>query len=295
MFQIEGYSDLYNLDKTRLVAKTLVVESRKYLGTLNAAKTLRTYTFTFIPNCGFLNSNLPLINNSELKLSFDRVNSDVALIAGGSPTESISGTAIDIKDCYAITEYVSSESMRSYFNKIDTTPIPYVYEECEITLKTLPLNEKDIRLDNIKGGNNPGCMFVGLIPTDAVNGSMTKSATGFHHHGVESINITLNGNSVNGYPVDMRYNSCVTPFRMFNEVTNRYMNPLTGDSMDLNMFSLNWLYSHKFEAEATPQGWLGVHLKLTTGLNESYTLVIWTINKSAITIDKFHQIEKLIL
>ena len=32
------------------------------------------YEFVFIPNSDFLNSNLPLMKNCEMKLSFDRLN-----------------------------------------------------------------------------------------------------------------------------------------------------------------------------------------------------------------------------
>ena len=73
------------------------------------------------------------------------------------------------------------------------------------------------------------------------------------------------------------------------------MNPLSADCQTLSSFKSNWLYAHRFEAEFTSQGWLGIQVKLSAALTESCTLVIWSINTTAITIDKFHQIEKLIL
>ena len=283
------------MNAVTLKTKTTVMTSRKHQGSLSGST--RIYDFMFIPNCGFLNSNLPLLNNCELKLSFDRINSDVAFIATGSVPDgsNISGKPIEIKDCYAISEYISSEKLRSYFNRIEGGPITYNFEECEVTLKTLPLNETDVRLDNIKGGNNPNCLFAAIIPTANLNGDMAQSATGFQHHDVTNVNITLNGNSVNGYPLDIKNKSCVAPLRLFNDVTNRLMNPLTGDCLDISLFKSNWIYSHKFEAEATSQGWLGIHLKLTSALSSPYTLVVWTISNAALTIDKFHQIEKLAL
>ena len=107
------------------------------------------------------------------------------------------------------------------------------------------------------------------------------------------MNITLNGNAVNGYPVQIKNNSAIYPFYKFLDATNRYMNPFCGDFMKPSQFQSNWIYAHKFEAEASNQGWLGINLKLSEAFKDPHTLVVWTINECAITIDKFHQIEKI--
>ena len=58
-------------------------------------------------------------------------------------------------------------------------------------------------------------------------------------------------------------------------------------------FKANWLFSHKFECENASQGWLGIQLKLKESFTEPMSLVIWLVNPTALTIDKFHQIEKI--
>ena len=291
MFQCEGYHDMNNIDLEKLLKMTAVITNRRHQGIEVGDK--RIYDFIFIPNCGFLNSNLPLMSNCEIKLSFDRCPASTSFLAAPSVMET--KNVLEIKDCYALTEYISSDSLRKYFSKIDSGPIRYKFEECEITLKNIPLNETQVRLDNIKGGNNPLCLFAGLIKTSALGGDAGLSSTGFRANNVESINITLNGNSVNGFPIDIINGSPIIPMRLFNDVTNRYMNPLAGDCVDIGRFKSNWLYAHSFEAEATSQGWLGVTLKLSVGFTEPFTLVIWTISRSCIEIDKFHQIEKTAL
>ena len=292
MFQVEGYHDLYNLDFDKLTALDSTIKHRRYQGVKDGTK--RIYDFIFIPNCGFLNSNLPLLNNCELKLSFDRSLCNVSFLGAESVTQGMTDV-LNIKDCYAITEYVSSETLRNHFQKIDASPILYNFEEIEVTLKNIPLNETDIRLDNIKGGNNPVCMFAGLIKSNAITGDQLLSATGFREFNVTNVNITLNGNSVNGYPLEIKNASPVIPMRLFNDVTNRYMNPLAGECLDISHFKSNWLYSHSFEAEVTSQGWIGMSLKLSEPFTESHTLVIWTVSRSSISIDKFHQVEKQVL
>ena len=51
--------------------------------------------------------------------------------------------------------------------------------------------------------------------------------------------------------------------------------------------------SHKFEAEMTSQGWIGVNLKLKEEYTVPMSMVIWIVSPNALTIDKYHQIEKI--
>ena len=294
VFAIEGYHDLYNFnqDQLNLAGSSNVISKRRSQGHLVGEK--RIYEFVFIPNSGFLNSNLPLMTNCELKLSFDRLNADHSMVQLtdklSAPTD---GKPLVIKDCVAIAEYIRSDELDNYFMKIDTTPITYNYEECDVTLRSLPLNEVNIRVDNIKGGLTPCCIFAGIIPSDNLAGNMKTSSTAFTHRGVTDFNITLNGNSVNGYPIDIKNELGIYPLQRFLDATSRYMNPVCGDSMRLLHFSYNWIYAHTFEAEVSEEGWLGIDIKLSAGYTTSHTLVIWCINDAAITIDKFHQIEKV--
>jgi len=122
---------------------------------------------------------------------------------------------------------------------------------------------------------------------------MQYSATSFDWNDVQEFNITLNGNSVNGYPMNINHGSPVYPYQKFMDVTNRYMNPICGEGLRLSQFKHNWIYAHRFEAEASSQGWIGINMKLRSALTTNHTLVIWCINDCAITIDKFHQIEKI--
>ena len=56
-----------------------------------------------------------------------------------------------------------------------------------------------IQIDNIRGGNVPNYIFVGLLPSANLQGAYDKGATCFKQHNVEELNITLSGNSVSGY------------------------------------------------------------------------------------------------
>ena len=129
MFQCEGYHDLLNMDIDKLSNNDTTLKHRKYQGTVKNGK--RVYDFLFIPNNGFLNSNLPLVNNSELKISFDRAQLNMAFMAAENVTDM--NQIVKLNDVLAITEYISSEELRKYFSKIDTSPLAYKFDEIEIT------------------------------------------------------------------------------------------------------------------------------------------------------------------
>ena len=299
IFGLEGYTDLDNYsfkDLQSLYSKKHLIMRQYTTGRPTPTGDKIMYDFVFIPNCGFLNSNLPLLTDCELKLSFDRTKSDVSMLKSLDEVKYIcDGEPIEITNCVAIAEYIGSDELDDYFMKVDTEPIPYHYQDCEIALKTLPLNETEIRIDNIKGGPTPSCMFAGIIPSEALNGNMALSSTSFRSRNVTAFDITLNGNSVNGYPLEIRNENPVFPYHKFMETTGRYMNTICGEGLKLSQFVCNFIYSHNFEAEVSEEGWLGINIRLFEAYTEPHTLVIWCVYDAAITIDKFHQIEKLSL
>ena len=110
---------------------------------------------------------------------------------------------------------------------------------------------------------------------------------------MNELNITLNGNSVNGYPISLKNNSSLPAMHKFLDVTGRLYNSSSGTNLDTREFKYNFIWAHKFEGESTGQGWLGMDIKLDSEYDENMTLVVWIISASALTLDKFHQIEKL--
>lgn len=291
--QTEGYfyDPLFD-DGDLIAADTLKkqwVLKRSEVSTKSGAK--QRYEFAFVPNNGFLCSPELLMKDCELKLSFDRANPKIALtkIKDSTPPDKI-----DILDCYAITEYISSPGIRSFFNTIENIPITYEYEEMEVLVKGLPTGTTTIQVDNIRGGNVPNYMFVGLIPSENLQGVYAKGATCFKQHNVEELNITLSGNSVSGYPVKISHGSPTYPLHKFLDTTGRLYSVFSGKTPSFTLFkTCMWIWSHKFEAEMTSQGWIGINLKLSTEFTAQMSMVIWIISPNALTIDKYHQIERI--
>ena len=294
-FATEGYLDLWNFESNTLESEDAASIKARRLETFHHEGGSKKYIveFCIIPNTGFLSNPDPLVKDVELKLSFDRSNVKQYLIAQKDPWDQLADVQIDIKNCYAVTEHISSPSLRSLFDSIEYTPFRYEYEDCEVLIKSIPQNETNIRFDNLRGGNTPSHIFVGLIETDALRGEITKSSSKFSPHQVEMFNINLNGNSVQGYPLQVQYSIPTNCFQKFISTTNRLCNINGGKMLGPNEFQYNWLWSHKFENEDATTGWIGVNFKLRTAFDKPMTMVVWVISETAIAIDKFHQLEKI--
>ena len=284
----EGYTDWHMADAATVAGSTNMQNIRKRAFEVDGDVT--RIDFTLIPNVGFLTNPDPLMKNCELKLSFDRADPKCAMI------ELESGTAlgnIEISNCYAVTEYISSPELRSYFDRIENVPIQYNYEDIEVLIKSIPQGDTNIRFDNLRGGNIPSHIFAGIIKTDALNGDPKLCSSKFSHANVTEMNFTLNGNSVNGYPIEVHNTSPIYPMQKFIDSTMRINNINSGGFLTINEFKFNWIWAHHFEAEESAQGWSGINFKLSEAYNEAMSLVIWIISPYALKIDKFHQIEKL--
>ena len=290
-YTVEGYYDAYNYDAAALLKNNSFQANRRalYHKTVEGGKTKYRYDFVLTPNLGFLADSMPLLNNCELKLSFDRAPGSTSLLR-------VKGTDdapyLEIKDCHAVTEWVSSPEIVEVFEDIEHNPIIYKYDEVEVLCKPLPMHERVIRLDNIKRGNIPKYIFAAIIPTSAINGDVTKSSTCFGCYGVEECNLTLNGHSVNGYPINVHEGSDTNVMYQFNDTIGRLHNNSCGYGMKKSQFQTNFIWAHHFEAKTTNHGLIEMEIKLKNALVSSYSMVVWLIAPSSVSIDKYHNVER---
>ena len=82
-------------------------------------------------------------------------------------------------------------------------------------------------------------MFVGYIETAALRGNHLKASTRFSPHSVEMFNINLNGNSVNGYPLQIQNRIPTQCYQKFISCTNRLCNINGGKMLGPNEFQYN--------------------------------------------------------
>ena len=231
------------------------------------------YEFILIPNDPFLHENQPLPPGVELQLTFDRLNAEFSTLKiNTEDPDSLKGTVLELKDVFAQVEYVSSPILRNFADRINTAPITYIYDECTVLYKTLPVGEQHIRLENIRGGNAPDYIFIGVVETSSFSGSTSCSPLRCQNFGITEVNLTLNGNSCHGYPIKTKNNYPLWSYVKFKDVLGKTFNSTLGNQMTIDEFKNKLVYAHKFEGEESQQGWLGIIISLEKAFDTSKTL-----------------------
>ena len=136
------------------------------------------------------------------------------------------------------------------------------------------MNEQSIRLENLRGGNTPDFVFVGIINTKALNGDADLGSTVFKNYEIQDFTLTLNGSACQGFPIRVSNDNPIWPFYKFYDVLGRNFNPSISGQTKLEHFKDQVLFAHKFEGEEATQGWIGVSLTHSNpaGFTDQYSL-----------------------
>ena len=260
---------------------------------------------------GIMNCAQPLVPNTEVKFTFERLPAAYALfydkLADPKPTK-LDGKPIEIQDCYLELEYVSSPYLRNFHSQIIERPITYHYDDCQIYMKDLPKGAQTLRVNSLCGGLTPDYIFAGFLPSKCLDPDFIQTSITFDNPGIQTACITLNGSPVQGYPITcLTENNPMQFYSRFLDTIGKWKK--TGASSTLpftSYFSSFCLISHQFEGEQSNEGWIGFDIKLNTQTKKDYTfgktfhcfpkinlnLVVFAVRNNAITIDRFHKITK---
>ena len=211
----------------------------------------------------------------EFTLSFDRAAADLSLISSEQPKEDdpLLGKVLTLKNPYLTAEYITSPFLRNHFDGIKNKDISYFYDEISVYHKSIPQNDTIIRFPNILGGNTPSYIFAGIVSSDALNGSFSKSSTLFKRAKVKEFEITLNGYSCNSFPVSNIEKTPLEVYDKFLSTTQRKFKTQCPEQILPGDFAnFHFIYAHQFEGEQTESGWIGINLKLTEAYTENFTL-----------------------
>ena len=84
--------------------------------------------------------------------------------------------------------------------------------------------------------------------------------------------MTLNGTPMHGFPIVIQNDFPGWAYKKFIETTNRYYNNRCSKQMSLAEFTANFIFAHKFEAETSSTGWLGVDLQLDAAYSTAMSM-----------------------
>ena len=268
-----GYFDLYNVGTTEYLAdRSEIIKKSRVSVVDNEDGRDQIFEFQYSPGVGILNSSKPLVPGCEVKLSFDRANIQLGLIQKNT-NELELPKKLSLTNLYCKARYFSSPILRTKFKSIQENDLHYRYDECSVYLKNLPKGETNIRLNNVFGGSTPSHIFCGVIKSEALSGDLNLSSTRFELHDVTEIDMTLNGYSVCGYPIQNINGSALSAYTKWLKTTNRKFNNKCGRQISpVDFKNFHFVYSHAFEGDETEQGWVGIELKLRKPYEENYTL-----------------------
>ena len=226
---------------------------------------------------GIMNCNQPLLPNTDVKLSFERMPATYALfyedIEGAKPTALDQGKTIDIKDCYLELEYVSSPYLRNLHSQIIDRPIKYHYDDCQIYMKDLAKGAQTLRVNSLCGGLTPEYIFAGFMPAKCLDPDFLTTSIRFENPGIRYACITLNGAPVQGYPISMIFqNNAAQLYSRFLDTIGKWKKSAASGTIPMTAFGDYFcLLSHQFEGEQSNEGWIGFDIKLNKPTDKDFT------------------------
>lgn len=140
-------------------------------------------------------------------------------------------------------------------------------------------------------GNTPSAVILSLIPLEDFDGDILKSSTNFERHDLETVDLTLDGISIPGYPISTLNNDISPFYHKYLYECNTLNNPyssglLTKSEMEKGMF----LVVDNLKRKKIFFGQLAVRLKFTTALAKRLKLVVLTYRPKRIDFDEHLQV-----
>ena len=232
------------------------------------------FDLLFRPPVGILNSTKPLLPKTDMVLSFDRAVSDLAMISKVPDTANpLENEVIPLENVFLRATYYSSPYLRNYFQTIEEKEISYKFDETQVLIKNIPKGLKNIRFSNLIGGNTPSHLFAGVIPSSALMGNNELSSTAFKQHNVLEFDLTIDGQSMQGFPIKTENTIPMLAYDSYLKATNRNFNNLVNQTIPIRDYAnFHFVYGHKFSGEVSDSGWIGINLKLSEEYNENFSL-----------------------
>ena len=195
-FLTEGYFDDFNYSELSESAKKNLVSSRRSGCQRKDGKFI--YQLMIIPTDGFLLDNKPLPPNKEMKLTLRRQDAKFSTLKISENTPDLTD-ALELKDCYAKVEYISSQHLRNEL--FEHRNISYVYDDLNVIVRSLTKGEKIVRMENLFGGKTPAFLFAGIMPTNCIDGNNAGESISLTRNDLISFDLAINGSSCTGYPL----------------------------------------------------------------------------------------------
>jgi len=241
-----------------------------------------------------------ILNNVEIKFrfvpnkpAFSLIVSAAGLTAGLSPI-------IEFVDMALFIEKVkpAANILLAHARALAEGTAKYVFRKTDIKVHTINSGSKSAQFDNIFQGQVPSRVVLGLVSHNAYNGDFSKDSFYFNHYGLSSLAITVDGQMVNGRPLNMDFaknNYAQAYISMFGGLGTLFHN--TGNAISYK----EWKAGHTIYCfDLTPDqsadddshvslvrnGVVRVDLRFAADLTENVNLLVYSEQEAILEIDE---------
>jgi hypothetical protein len=85
------------------------------------------------------------------------------------------------------------------------------------------------------------------------------------------------------------------PYFKFQDALGKISQSNLGFVLSMEYFKSNAIFCHEFEGEEVSQGWLSFSFDFNEPLEVDYSIVIWSVVSTKLTIDEHKHVEKTLL
>jgi hypothetical protein len=144
----------------------------------------------------------------------------------------------------------------------------------------------DFTID-LRNGKFPLYLFIVFSTLDRISGSEKLSLTKFEQHGLSSIDILVDQESILGFPLSGLGLDAVEFYHQYLNNTNRFANPWSSGVLTFHEFvDSNFMICVNFEKLGISEGVIQLKLKFDTVLSEKKVLLWVPVVERKLSFDK---------
>lgn len=188
-----------------------------------------------------------------------------------------------VMSCY----FVESEKADAFYAKTKLYDVSIDYYDCNIRRELLidQVAEHKVKLFE---GPIPSSIVFGFLSPTVFDGDYAKSTFKFGDHGLDQVDLQIDNQSLNGYPITMKSGNAVSFYLDYLKQTNRYENVFaTGALSYANFEKYNFLVFSDLKSEGATSGQLLLKLKFSSLLSEKLLLIYMPVYEKHITFDQY--------
>jgi len=290
--ELSGLFQDKNIDKDELSAPYVATRRRIAEEIERDGSKFWRYELCVGINVGLAKQEIPLPANVPIQICFNRAAAAKGLIQIKDKDKDNKALAytdrtIPISSPVLSVYFVESTAADSFYSKARLYDISVPFYDYNIRRELLIDHVAEHRVKLFEGPL-PHSVVIGLISPDVFDGDFTKSTFKFTGHGIKSMDMQVDNQSLPSYPISMKNASGIDFFLNYLKVTNRYENVFASGALSYsNFIKYNFLLFVNFREEKMTSGQAVLKLNFSEELPSKLYVVYMPIYERQIMYDSF--------